>query len=133
MIKFKIIKNHLGEWFLIRLSFNLKKGSIKLHFILRDDIDKPHSHPWDFKSFLLIPYKEVLYTEWVGRKEYFRYDLKKHKMFKLVERKSNTLHKTLLYTIFGINIPAITIGRYYEKKQLCSFCKELGYCKENKH
>jgi hypothetical protein len=48
------------------------------------------------------------------------------------EKKAGIAHSVELKRLFGIKIPAITIGRYSEKKQLCSLCKDLGYCKQSK-
>ncbi len=130
-MKIKLIRAK-GKPFLLRISFYRKNGSsIKIHVMLGDDIDPvPHSHPWDFTSFLLIPYKEDIYMEKMGKftkvKTYF------HSMFTKVVRDRFLLHQTSLYSMFGIKIPAITIGKYSEKKQLCSLCTELGYCKSSK-
>jgi hypothetical protein len=52
----------------------------------------------------------------------------RHSMFDTVERECTIMHRTTLYRVLGIPIPAITIGRYTDKQQLCSFCTELGYC-----
>lgn len=126
-VKCKTIKPNGESSFIRRISFYLKKGSIKIHFITSDDNDEPHTHPWDFKSFLIIPYKETLHLHTTGKKMIeFR-----HKVFTMIERDAMDNHKTSLYRIFGIKIPALTIGYYGEKKQLCSFCQALGYCKEN--
>lgn len=43
-----------GRVFLRRISFYLKKGSVKIHWIQNDDMDEHHSHPWDFKSLILF-------------------------------------------------------------------------------
>ena len=37
---------------------------------------------------------------------------------------------TVRWNPIGRTIPAIAIGWYTNKKVLCSFCKDLGYCKE---
>lgn len=132
-VKCKTIKPNGESSFIRRVSFYLKKGSIKIHFITSDDNDEPHTHPWDFKSLLIIPYKEKTYIkkfEW-GKDVFDTSIISKYKPFTLVIRKADEYHKTTLYRIFGIKIPALTIGYYGEKKQLCSFCQELGYCKEN--
>lgn len=130
--KLKIIKTD-NKWFMIRYTIYLKTGSIKLHIILKDDIDEVHDHPWDFKSLLIIPYKEILHTKDLEFQNCTEIAHINHHMFSIVKRNHKQKHKTQLYSISGIKIPAITIGRYYEKKQLCSFCKDLGYCKSNKH
>ena len=118
-VKFKTIRSQ-GKAFIRRLSFYKKDGTtIKAHLITDDDNDKEeHSHPWDFKSTLLIPYKEIVNGEEV-----------RHYMLETVERKHFETHKVKLYRVFGIRIPAITIGVYGKKKVLCNFCKSLGYCR----
>ena len=83
-----------------------------------DDKSEPHTHPWDFKSFLILPYRENL--------DGVNYN---HFPFTLLNRSMNQKHRITLYRIFGFKIPALTIGFYGKKKQLCSFCQSLGYCK----
>jgi hypothetical protein len=141
-LKYKVIKTLNNIVFLKRISIYLKNGSsIKLHLILHDDLDEPHTHPWDFKSLLIIPYKEDLYNnKLVGAfdpafdinnvnifsiHQLIKYN---HKPFTIVNRYHKDSHRTTLYTIFGIKIPALTIGIYSKKLQLCSFCQEAGYC-----
>lgn len=152
-MKLKIIKQD-NKILLIRLSFKLKVGSIKIHLILRDYREELHNHPWDFKSLLILPYKE---TASIKNSEDSEYDMNKilklfsmgsditidyetqgiiiatidHKPLALITRDKDILHRTKLYKILGIKIPALTIGKYSEKKQLCSFCKDLGYCRTN--
>ena len=116
-IKFKQIKD-MGLPFLSRVSLYTQNGSVKIHFMVNDDKSEPHTHPWDFKSFLIIPYMENL----DGEKH-------RHRPFKLLNRKMNQRHRITLYRFMGIKIPALTVGFYSKKKQLCSFCKDLGYCK----
>ena len=114
----------MGKTFLRRTSFKFKDGSsLKVHLIVNDDLDKDeHTHPWDFKSFLLIPYKEIINGKVVKRRA-----------FQVIEKLHTETHKVVLYRILGIKIPAITFGKYSEKLQLCSFCKDLGYCKQQKN
>lgn len=109
-----------NKLYLLRLSFPIKSGTIKIHVILQDDIEDLHTHPWDYSSLLIIPYKEEFkYTK-----------LRSHGVLTFLRNRPNTLlHRVQLYKIFGISIPAITIGKYGHKKELCSFCKKLGYCK----
>ena len=119
---------------LYRLSFYLKNGSIKIHLIVGDDKDEPHTHPWDFTSFLILPYKEEV-IQYMGLKpgEVGLSDVTigyRHKMFSIVRRTHDQYHRTRLYRFMGIPIPALTIGRYSKKHTLCSFCKDLGYCKQ---
>jgi len=135
-IKFKTIKSG-GNSFIKRLSVYLKNYSIKVHLILDDDKDEPHTHPWDFKSLLLIPYKEFVVWNTPGPELYSNplkwsyYGMTTHwRMFDIVNRKHNEKHAVSLYRIWGKKIPALTIGIYSKKLQLCSFCKELSYCKE---
>lgn len=117
-----------GKVFLRRLSIYLKKGSIKIHLITNDDADEHHSHPWDFKSLILFGgYWESVIKDtgdnWITT-TYSKYP------FLSVNRKlHNEKHKTKLLRLWGIKIPALTVGIYSEKIELCSFCKELGYCK----
>lgn len=120
-----------GKLYLLRFSFPIKTGTIKVHIIFQDDKEEPHTHPWNFISFLIIPYKELIVRkiEFMGDVEMQFYSKYKHYPFKILERDKNQLHKVSLYRILGIKIPAITIGKYGHKTQLCSFCKELGYCK----
>ena len=119
-VKFKIIKD-MGLPFLNRLSFYTKNGSIKVHMMVGDDKSEPHTHPWDFKSFLIFPYKENL--------DGVDYN---HKPFSVLNRKMNQKHRITLYRFLGCKIPALSIGFYTKKKQLCSFCQALGYCKTEK-
>lgn len=116
-IKCKTIEDK-GLPFLNRISFYTKKGSVKVHLMVGDDKSYPHTHPWDFRSFLIIPYKENL--------DGINYN---HRPFKLLNRSMNQKHRITLYRFFGIKIPSLTVGLYTKKKQLCSFCQELGYCK----
>jgi hypothetical protein len=117
-VKCKTIRNRNGNLFISRLSFYRKDGSsYKLHLILGDDEDEPHDHPWDFSSLILFGgyYEEdVLF-------KFGNINIKKH----------DTKHKTKLRRIFGIKIPTLTFGIYSEKKQLCSFCREVGHCLSN--
>lgn len=128
---FKNIKNN-EKTFLFRLSQNLKKGSFKLHLIIDDDI-KPHNHPWDFTSLILFGgYKETSYL--YDKEKDTKYEFSRQEFGWLSKniKKSNTYHLITLRRLFGIKIPCLTIGYYSEKKQLCSLCQELGYCKSNK-
>lgn len=118
MLKFKTIHSK-GKAFIKRLSFYRKDGSsIKLHLILNDDLDEPHDHPWDFSSLILFGgyYEDdILFkTGNINMKYHFQ------------------KHKTRLRRFLGIKIPTLTIGIYSEKKQLCSFCKDVGYCLSSK-
>lgn len=110
-----------GKLFIKRFSFYTKKGSIKLHIIFNDDGDEAHTHPWDFKSFILFG----------GYKEECEGKVNKYRMFSINKKLHYQKHKTSLFKIFGIKIPAITIGIYGKKLQLCSLCESLGYCKLN--
>ncbi len=123
---FKNITNN-SRTFLYRLSYNLKKGSIKLHIILNDDIT-PHSHPWDFQSIILFGG----YNETIWPKAIKSIDHKTYRFLSINKKDKNIYHLVRLRRIFGIKIPCITIGLYSEKKQLCSLCQELGYCKSKK-
>lgn len=111
-----------GLPFLKRLSIYFPKGSIKFHLMLNDDRSEPHTHPWDFYSFhLLGSYKENLDGTMLH-----------HHMFSLIKRTMNQKHRISLYRIFGFKIPCLTVGFYTPKKQLCSFCQSLGYCKSER-
>lgn len=113
--KFKTITTK-GKAFIKRLSFyNSDGSSVKLHLILHDDLDEPHTHPWDFSSLILFGgYKEE--NRIFG---FLDVNIKKH----------HEKHQLKLRRIFNIPIPTLTIGIYSPKLQLCSFCTELGYCK----
>ena len=115
--KFKKIMSD-GLPFLRRLSVYHKKGSIKFHLMTNDDKCQPHTHPWDYVSFLILPYRE-----WLDGIQLY------HSPFSLLRRQTNQRHRITLYRFMGIKIPAFTIGNYGNKKQLCSFCQALGYCK----
>ena len=116
-IKSKTIKSG-GKSFLKRLSFYKKDGSsIKLHLILDDDKDEPHDHPWDFSSIILFG-------------GYYEGDVK-YGVGDLNIKLHNTKHKIRLRRFLGFKVPTITLGIYSAKKQLCSFCKDLGYCKSS--
>lgn len=124
-IKFKTIHSS-GNSFIKRLSLYFKKGSIKLHIILSDDKDSPHSHPWNFTSIILFGgYIEQTITN------NNNIHVNKFRFLSINKKKYFEKHKLSLRTIFGIKIPCITIGWYSNKIQLCSFCDELGYCKES--
>ncbi len=110
-----------GKVFLCRFSVYFPKGSLKLHLILKDDSGAPHSHPWTFWSLLLIPYAE--YVEGV---------MLDHVWLEVVHRRAEQFHSVRLYRIFGVRIPALTIGWYGQKVRLCSLCTELGYCRAAK-
>lgn len=128
LIKLKTIKPN-GVSLIKRLSIYFKNYSIKIHLIPNNVLDY-HTHPWDYKSFLIIPYKEYVITTNPSSKTTLFF---KHKIFTLINRNHTQEHSVILYTIFGIKIPALTIGKYSKKKQLCSFCKEAGYCKQSNH
>jgi hypothetical protein len=145
--KFKIIKNNSLMPFLYRLSLYFKNGSIKLHVITGDDSKVFHTHPWDFTSFILFggykEWQEVIdhqsYIDWYRIKgmdnssEYNRINIKYHyRTFSINKKLHTELHRVELFKLFGIKVPCITIGFYSNKIELCSFCKELGYCKSNK-
>lgn len=55
--------------------------------------------------------------------------IKRNRMWSLIKKKCDEYHLIRLYRIFGIKIPALTIGWYGKKKKLCSLCTELGYCR----
>ena len=128
-MKFKVIKQR-GRVFLIRLSLPAKKGSFKIHIIVNDDQDGAHKHPWNFSSFLLFgAYKEVVDGKLI-----------KHLPFTLVKRSCTEKHKVLLYRIFGMKIPSVTVGLYSkkiqpwcEKEKLCDHCKSIGTCMDKTH
>ncbi|QTE23290.1 hypothetical protein [Polaribacter cellanae] len=129
MVKFKVIKQK-ERVFLIRISIPIKKGSIKIHLILNDDLDIPHKHPWNFKSFLVFG----AYKEWVDGIQY------KHKPFSIINRNVNQKHQVILYRFAGKKIPCITIGMYTkkiqpwcEKSNLCDHCLPLGQCIDKKY
>lgn len=126
-MRFKNIKNN-GITFLYRLSCNLKKGSIKIHLIVDDDVSY-HSHPWDFNSIILFGgYREMSYTS----VNYMDLENKEYGWLSINKKQMNAYHKITLRRLFGKKIPALTVGIYGEKKQLCSLCQELGYCKSQK-
>lgn len=129
-LKAKTIKSG-GNSFIKRLSIYFHNYSIKVHLILDDDKDEPHTHPWDFKSLLLVPYKEVIFSS-VDITDNKLITTLKHNPLTIVKRLHNERHRVRLYRIFRLKIPALTIGIYSKKIQLCSFCKDLGYCKESK-
>lgn len=124
IFKTKTIKSN-GNSFIHRLSIYFKKGSLKVHLILSDDKGEPHDHPWNFKSLLILPYKEKIYDSLGNNREF------KYRPFNIVRRDCKTKHLVQLYRIWGIKIPAFTIGWYGKKTQLCSLCRDLGYCKSN--
>lgn len=124
-----------GKPFIKRLSLYLPKGSIKLHLLLDDDKDDDfsggHTHPWDFTSFILFGgYEE--YTLRFSNNPNGQFNTEKFYMFSLNRKKAEVKHKIKLFRLFGFKIPCITIGYYSDKKQLCSLCQELGYCRSNK-
>lgn len=137
---FKNIKNN-GKTFLLRFSKNCKVGSIKIHIILDDDV-KPHTHPWDFKSVILFGgYNETTYDELDENiidfvKKTWQHDASQitrtYGWLSVNKKQMNVKHLVKLRRLFGFKIPTITVGRYGEKKQLCSLCQELGYCKSKK-
>ena len=116
--KYKTILNN-NKIFLKRFSFYNKNGSsYKLHLILNDDLDEPHTHPWDFTSLILFGgYYE-------GNTLY--------KIGSINKKLHNESYKIRLRRLFGFRITTITISKYSKKLQLCSFCKDLGYCQSNK-
>lgn len=124
-IKYKTVLSR-GNSFIHRLSIYFIGGSVKLHLFLDDDKDDPHSHPWDFTSLILFGgYKEYVEIDNEG------IEVKTYGFFAKNIKKHYQKHKVQLRRLFGIKIPCITIGWYSQKKQLCSFCTELGYCKES--
>lgn len=124
-IKFKTIRSN-GNSFIKRYSLYFKNGSIKLHIILSDDNDSPHSHPWNFTSIILFGgyiEKTVINDSCIKEKAFRFLSINKKQYFQK--------HRLLLKRIFGIKIPCITLGWYSNKIQLCSFCTDIGYCKES--
>lgn len=114
-MKFKTIKTKKTIPFIKRLSFYKKDGSsYKFHLILNDDLDEPHDHPWDFSSIILFGgyVEENITYGWLDVNMKFHFQK----------------HKIRLRRFLGFKVPTITFGIYSEKKQLCSFCKEAGYC-----
>lgn len=138
-----------GRPYLVRLTlFKSPKFSVKVHLFLQDDTEDFHDHPRDFKSFLIIPYREQMPATFgnmfdclpdVAKKanmvlaEVIEFPVVRlsiyYKPFQVVKRKMTERHRVKLYRFFGIPIPALTIGVYGPKKRLCSFCQHLGYCK----
>lgn len=87
---------------------------------MNDDRDGFHSHPWDFKSLILFGgYVETLEDGTVHT----------HRFLSVNTKQRETKHQLRLRKLFGLRIPAITIGWYGPKVGLCSLCQELGYCK----
>lgn len=122
-MKFKNIKNN-GRTFLLRLGMKCGNGSLKVHIILDDDV-RPHSHPWDFTSLILFGgYREAIK---VGDNVLFQ----NFGWLSLNRKRRDVMHQISLRRVMGRKVPVITIGYYGEKKELCSLCKELGYCRTN--
>ncbi|WP_157073593.1 hypothetical protein [Sphingomonas soli] len=122
--KFKIITKQ-GKVFLYRLSIPLWRGSLKIHLIVNDDVGDPHIHPWEFSTFLLLG----AYKEWVDSA------IVRHWPFALVRYGRAKRHKVILYRLFGVKLPCLTVGRYSEKvqpwcqqTQLCDLCAPHGEC-----
>ena len=128
MLEFKAIKTN-NKPFLYRFSIHLRERSLKLHLIVDDDSEMPHKHPWNFITFLFMgSYKELKNNEII-----YRYP------FQLIKNFSHTRHRVILYRIFGVKLPCITIGLYgkkiepwCERTSLCEKCKPLGYCYDQK-
>ena len=104
-VKSKTIKSNEGNIFLRRLSFYLKKGSLKLHVITGDDSAVYHTHPWDFKSFILFGgYREHVETrEQRCQVAYDVHRCRDYRMFSVNTKKHNERHRVELYKLFGIN------------------------------
>ena len=140
-IKFKKIYSN-KKLFLLRLTMYLRKGSFKIHLMLNDDTEFPHNHPWDFKTLLIIPYKEDIYEKNEDALiPYYDYEVLanstnkqsfNHKPLTYLKRTKDHIHLTTLYKISKYKIPALSIGYYSDKKQLCNICQSLGYCKQTK-
>ena len=131
-IKFKNIKRPDKTTFLIRWSKKCKSGgSWKLHLILNDDVTS-HTHPWDFTSFILFGgYVERSLNIYESNSDWIQcdgYSYKEYGWLSINRKKMNVEHQITLRRLFGFKIPAVTIGYYGPKKQLCSLCKEQGYC-----
>jgi hypothetical protein len=141
-IKTKTICNN-DKPFLRRLSIYFGKKSLKFHWITDDDV-KPHTHPWDFTSIIIFGgynertligvrpppqdyMKELVYPFSV----YFRTTV--YGWLSKNKKEANQEHLVELRRLFGIKIPALTVGWYGEKKQLCSLCQEAGYCLQYKN
>lgn len=120
----KVIRNSYGAIFLIRFSFRLKSGgSIKIHLFLNDD-NGAHSHPWNFVSLVLFGgYKELSGDDKLLNTE------KVYGWLSVNRKEADVYHFVQLRRFLGVRIPTLTIGKYEKKKQLCSLCKDLGYCK----
>lgn len=134
--KIKAIRQ-LKKLFLIRISFYLKNGgSIKIHIIVKDDTGEPHTHPCDFKSFILFGgYYESIYKNFSrdkGDVKLIKWEEKEYRLFDINIKQMDVYHRISLKRLFGIPIPCITIGFYSEKKQLCSLCKPYGRCLQQK-
>lgn len=112
--------------FLRRLTIYLKKDSLKFHWITDDDVT-PHTHPWDFKSLILFGGYNEAFTD---NKTYP--EVKTFGMLSINRKTADELHLVTLRRVLGFKIPALTVGIYGEKKQLCSPCKEAGYCLQSK-
>lgn len=50
-------------------------------------------------------------------------------MFTLNRKRAEERHEIRLRRFMGLKVPTLTIGWYGDKKQLCSLCQELGYCR----
>ena len=117
-----------GKLFLIRLSRRCKDGgSWKMHLIWNDDKGAPHTHPWAFKSMILFGgYKELSFSPDHGEFEGVHHT---YGWLSVNTKEEKTSHLLTLRRFLGIRIPALTIGRYGARTQLCSLCTELGYCR----
>lgn len=92
--------------------------------MFNDDKTEPHTHPWGFTSLILFGgYIETTYPKNELSKDTL------YGMFSINRKTCNEYHRVRLRRFFGIKIPCITIGKYSAKKQLCSLCTKLGYCR----
>jgi hypothetical protein len=130
-ITFKRITKQ-GKIFLYRFSQRTNDGgSIKLHLIVRDDLDGAHRHPWSFSSLLLIG---AYWEEVDGVVEY-------HKPLQIVRRSASQKHKVMLYRFLGLPLPCLTVGRYSKKTapwcertaNLCDMCQVSGSCVDKQY
>lgn len=138
LIKYKNITiNNIT--FLHHISIYFKSFSIKLHLILTDD---DNTHPWDFKSLILFGgYRERNRTPSYLPVEEYRKEFHNPFSYYFTDRTYGWLsinrkeceneHHIILRTFLGYKVPTLTIGIYSNKKQLCSLCKDIGYCKSN--
>ncbi len=130
-IAYEPLKGYMERWRIKGLVNFLKDirigkiilGEIRVHHILRSDMDRSlHDHPFDFYSFILGPYTEVVYKNQNENTKFNDEQVKiSRRRFSITYHEASHLHRLIL------DKPVWTIVFASNKKRDWGFLAEKGW------